>query len=240
MALTQQTIDDATVNIEALNQIMEGGPGLSVTMANGRIVPSISKVIADGQMFKGPAIVWPPGGTVSDALQVYTDGTLNYSPIPSTLPFSGTGAFPTATMQLVQGFRPKSVVDTDALIDLTTTLSTILTGSISGTIINASSRITVGFSATYGNTGTDTADPFAVTIQLLPNHASTPSDNVMIVTEQQSDAGVFAFSMVGSFDAINGANQVDVKSDVNWLGNPVGGRVLTLLNATLVMQVEIT
>ena len=110
MALTQSDIDDVEASIKAVVAWAEGGPAFTATMPNGRTVPSPSKVIADSLLFKD-AIAWPPGGTVTDATQTYTDSGIVYAPQPSLLPFSGSGAFPSASMYVVQGILSAALAD---------------------------------------------------------------------------------------------------------------------------------
>jgi len=94
-ALTEQDITDVSANVKAVNEWAEGGPTESAEMANGRVVPSPSKVIFDARLYK-PPLAWPGAGTVTDATQAYigTDDVI-YAANPALLPLSVTGVFAT-------------------------------------------------------------------------------------------------------------------------------------------------
>lgn len=94
MALSQGDIEAAEAAIKAVAAWANGGETSVATMPNGRLVPSPSKAIADGQMFKVPPIIWAPGLTIDDALQSYENGGVVYAPVPSALPFTTGGSFP--------------------------------------------------------------------------------------------------------------------------------------------------
>lgn len=94
-ALTEQDIIDIGANVSAVNEWAEGDETTTATMANGRVVPSPSKVIFDARLYK-PPLIWPSAGTVTDATQTYigTDGIV-YAPNPALLPLAITGVFTT-------------------------------------------------------------------------------------------------------------------------------------------------
>jgi len=110
MALTQQDIDDTEAAINAIVAWANGGPDFTAITPNGRQVASPSKVIADSLLFKN-AIAWPPGGTVTDATQTYTDSGIVYAPQPSQLPFIGSGAFIASRFYIVQGILSAALAD---------------------------------------------------------------------------------------------------------------------------------
>ena len=94
-ALTEQDIDDISVNVKAVNEWAEGDETAVATMANGRAVPSPSKVIFDARLYK-PALAWPGAGIVTDASQAYLGGDdVLYAANPALLPLAVSGTFVT-------------------------------------------------------------------------------------------------------------------------------------------------
>ena len=104
-ALSATDITRVIEAIQGITEVAEGDSVTTVVMGNGRTVPTISKVIADSQKFKGPAIVWVPALSVTDALQTYTESNIVYAPQPEQLPFTTAGAFEGAShWYVVQGY----------------------------------------------------------------------------------------------------------------------------------------
>ena len=112
-ALTDQDIADISFNVKAVSGWAEGGPADSATMANGRTVPSPSKLIADAKLFK-PPIPWTPSTLVTDATQAYIDNDIVYAPVPSLLPFT-TGVTFTPTNWYVIQSSGREIVSLDEL-----------------------------------------------------------------------------------------------------------------------------
>ena len=110
MTLSQSDVNDVESAINAVVAWANGGPSFVATMPNGLSVSSPSKVIADSLLFKD-AIAWPPGGTVTDATQTYTDSGIVYAPQPSQLPFTGSGAFIASQFYVVQGILGAALAD---------------------------------------------------------------------------------------------------------------------------------
>jgi len=237
MALSQSDVDDVIVNIKALNEWMEGDSSFIATFSNGRQVPSPSKAIADGQIYKGPVIAWPPGGTVTDALQLYSDGGLTFSPIESALPFSGTGAFPSANMRLATGYRPISDFDEKFNTDLTTSFQNVGSVGVSGSPIVSGSRLICIFSCHFVNTGTVNSADYTLQFLMTPTHTTTPVDTSLIVSSKDAASFFQSATFIGSFDAQNGLNTVNVTAK---LSADLGGTNARLIYSNLIIGAEIS
>jgi len=100
--LTNDDIRRITDNVNAVNAWAEGDDAFTATMANGRQVPSPSKLIADARLYKAP-LAYNAGTTYTDATQPVDEAGVIFIPNPSDLPI-GPEAFDSNHWLTMQGF----------------------------------------------------------------------------------------------------------------------------------------